>query len=146
MDEDNLGPTPADHSGGGPDTESTSGTTTSSEVAGASTAASSRPDEAVEGFTTVSGSAYEVDLPGHRIRRVGNAAGRAPTPRLGRDGQWRTFLVLALTAVPPEPGPSILIRWDETGGATITSMISTLSPAIRHLVEQDGLDEEALDE
>lgn len=96
----------------------------------------------MDGFTTASGSAYEVDIRGQRIRRVGNAAGRPPTPRQGDDGHWRTFYTLVLTHVPTEPQPSILIIWDEAGAATITSMINTLSPGITHLSQQSEPDQD----
>jgi hypothetical protein len=38
----------------------------------------------VESFTTRTGSAYELDLAGRRVRRLGNAAGKVTTPRQGR--------------------------------------------------------------
>ena len=64
-----------------------------------------------------------------------------PTPRQGDDGRWRTFHTLALTTVPGEQEPSILIIWDETGAPTITSVVSPLSPAITHVLEQSRDDQ-----
>ena len=45
----------------------------------------------VDNFTTWSGSKYQIDVPTNRVRRLGNASGRAPTPRQGVDGEWRTY-------------------------------------------------------
>lgn len=88
----------------------------------------------MEGFTTVSGSTYEVDLQAQAIRRVGNAAGRPPTPRQGRDGQWRTYYQLALVQSPGE-SVSITIVWDPSGALTITSCLATISPQLSRLLQ-----------
>ena len=73
---------------------------------------------------TESGSLYEINLEEKRIRRVtGNGPG---TPRVGPDGEWRTFTDLHPAA--PVVGASLLIMWrqnPETGvlETTLTSPV-----------------------
>lgn len=86
-----------------------------------------------DGFTTDSGSAYEVDLDARRIRRVGNAAGHPPTPRQGPDGCWRNFHDLFLVQLPGEDA-SIAIAWDAAGALTLTSPVATVSPGLARLL------------
>jgi hypothetical protein len=91
----------------------------------------------VEGFRTASGSAYQVDLEAQRIRRLGNSAGLAPTPRQGVDGHWRRFHALAFTR-PPAEGVSVVIDWDGRGALTITSELRGISPALATLLDAGG--------
>lgn len=92
-----------------------------------------------DGFTTASGSAYEVDLDARRIRRVGNAAGHPPTPRQGPDGCWRPFHDLVLVQLPGED-VSIAIAWDGAGALTLTSPLATVSPGLARLLGVPGQD------
>jgi hypothetical protein len=92
---------------------------------------------AVESFTTVSGSAYEVDLLRRLIRRTGNAAGRQPTPYQGSDGTWRCYHSVAVLTS-KEGWSVVLIDWDGTGAVTFTSAVVTLSPGIAAQRLDDG--------
>lgn len=58
-------------------------------------------------FTTESGSAYELDVEGRRIRRVSGEG--APTPRTGEDGVWKEFAFLQPET--PQVGEPVLIAW-----------------------------------
>lgn len=60
-------------------------------------------------FTTESGSLYEVDEKAKKIRRLNGV--KNPTPRTGKDGQWRTYRELH-----PDPvtvGRGVVIVWGE---------------------------------
>jgi hypothetical protein len=81
-------------------------------------------------FTTESGSVYEVDEAGHRMRRV--TGEEPPTPRQGDDGAWKDYAVLSEVEV----GKSVMIGWAvmkaENGEtvavkveATVTSPVSS---------------------
>jgi hypothetical protein len=60
-------------------------------------------------FITVSGSVYEVDSDNKRLRRL---TGRTdPTPRLGKDGEWRKYAEMFPS--PIEKGKQVLITWGE---------------------------------
>lgn len=93
-------------------------------------------------FTTASGSVYEVNRDSKKIRRL-NGAGD-PTPRAGKDGEWRSY-----KEVIPDPikvGSGVAILWgDDTallatteeylkknGGvaapATVTSTVMSVEP------------------
>lgn len=53
---------------------------------------------------TASGSLYEIDQAGSRIRRL---SGQGPgTPRVGPDGEWRAFMEAI-----PVVGEPMLIAW-----------------------------------
>lgn len=60
-------------------------------------------------FYTVSGSAYEVDSVNKRIRRLSGKAN--PTPRQGKDGEWRNYA--ELHPAPLKVGESALIVWGD---------------------------------
>ena len=58
-------------------------------------------------FQTESGSVYEVNTDSKQIRRLNGVAD--PTPRQGKDGEWRLYSELA-----PDPiqvGKSVLVVW-----------------------------------
>lgn len=60
-------------------------------------------------FTTASGSVYEVDTAKKRIRRLNGV--KDPTPRQGKDGEWRSYRQLH-----PDPikvGSGVVILWGE---------------------------------
>lgn len=57
-------------------------------------------------FTTESGSAYEVDTIKRRVRRLRGVTD--PTPRQGKDGEWRAFKGMSAVA----PGRSVVFSWD----------------------------------
>lgn len=78
-------------------------------------------------FKTETGSTYEVDLKEKKIRRVLGIDD--PTPRQGKDGEWKTFKSLLI-----EKGEPAYIMWDpkttplleeSVGGypATVTSIV-----------------------
>lgn len=67
-------------------------------------------------FTTVSGSLYEVDQENKKIRRLnGNAD---PTPRQGKDGEWRGYL----NDLHIEVGQSVVIAWADAHQLTGETM------------------------
>lgn len=58
-------------------------------------------------FITTSGSVYEVDEKNHNIRRL---IGKGdPTPRQGKDGEWRKYAELRPS--PLEIGAQAMIVW-----------------------------------
>lgn len=60
-------------------------------------------------FITQSGSVYEVDADNKKLRRL---TGRTdPTPRLGKDGEWRQYS--EIVPDPIEKGKQVLIVWGE---------------------------------
>lgn len=71
--------------------------------------------------TTQSGSVYEIDIEKKQIRRLSGQAD--PTPRQGKDGEWKEYAVL-LGRV--EVGAPIIITWeieDQIFRTTITSKV-----------------------
>ncbi len=56
-------------------------------------------------FETISGSKYEVDREGKRIRRLSGE--RPPQPRQGADGDWKTYEDIS----PVEVGDQVVIVW-----------------------------------
>lgn len=75
----------------------------------------------MRGFTTLSGSVYEVDEPNKRIRRTYGTA--PPTERQGEDGEWREYLSLDRVG---DDEPHMLIVWRNVDGvlqSTVTSQI-----------------------
>lgn len=56
-------------------------------------------------FTTMSGSVYEVDTEAKKIRRLNGK--KDPTPRQGKDGEWRGYLGELTIQV----GESVWISW-----------------------------------
>lgn len=94
-------------------------------------------------FTTISGSVYEVNTDSKQIRRLNGT--QDPTPRQGKDGQWRAYDEIAPN--PPKVGASVAIKWagdvdlteegkafvvDNPGGfampLTVTSMLVSVEP------------------
>jgi len=59
-------------------------------------------------FHTETGSAYEVDFEKSQIRRLGGE--KLPTPRMGKEGEWRQFV--KLSPATPVVGQSVIIVWD----------------------------------
>lgn len=59
-------------------------------------------------FTTASGSVYEVNTDSKQIRRLNGV--KDPTPRQGKDGQWRAYE--EIFPDPPRVGASLVIKWD----------------------------------
>lgn len=57
-------------------------------------------------FITKSGSMYEVDTSAKRIRRLIGMVD--PTPRQGKDGEWRVYADLFPS---PTVGKSVIIAW-----------------------------------
>lgn len=58
-------------------------------------------------FTTVTGSVYEVDTEGKKIRRLQGK--KDPTPRQGKDGEWRGYL----NDLEVKVGASVWIQWED---------------------------------
>lgn len=84
-------------------------------------------------FTTESGSTYQVDLTNKKIRRVKGVAD--PTPRQGRDGEWKAFKQLIPNAV--TVGHPLIVMWTDEekpfipGGlpSTMTSRVTYVEAA-----------------
>ena len=74
-------------------------------------------------FETVSGSVYEIDTLGRRIRRLEGS--HEPTPRQGEDGEWREYQSISEV----DEGKAVLIVWRYEGDiakSTITSDVFRL--------------------
>lgn len=56
-------------------------------------------------FTTRSGSTYEVDSAAKKIRRLNGK--KDPTPRQGKDGEWREYL----NDISVKVGEPVWIQW-----------------------------------
>lgn len=84
-------------------------------------------------FETETGSLYELDADWTMIRRLEGV--NNPTPRQGKDGEWKVFIKI----VGPVVGENCIIFWDpettppltELGGAptTITSQVVAIHNA-----------------
>lgn len=74
-------------------------------------------------FTTATGSRYEIDTEGKRVRRLGGRA--EPTPRQGVDGQWRTYADCTELRV----GVPVVFVWSLEGRvpSTVTSLVVAVS-------------------
>ena len=58
-------------------------------------------------FKTESGSWYEADTENNRVRRL--SGDKDPTPRQGKDGEWRSYETIS----PPIVGEIVVIIWPE---------------------------------
>lgn len=77
-------------------------------------------------FTTMN-SVYELDRPNHRIRRL---EGRnQPTPRQGKDGNWRTYEAISEIEVDSE----VTVIWRHLGDDRIEG--TQLSP-VQQIIER----------
>jgi hypothetical protein len=80
-------------------------------------------------FATMSGSRYELDTEGKRMRRLGGR--NEPTPRQGVDGQWRRYV----TCLPSSPvvGSRFVVVWEitpeDTARSTMTSPVVVIEVA-----------------
>jgi len=74
---------------------------------------------------TESGSIYEFDETGNKVRRLHGS--NTPTPRQGADGEWREyFKVIPVGCLNPADvvvGCALIIMWDDAGKSTMTSRI-----------------------
>lgn len=79
-------------------------------------------------FETLTGSRYELDTEGKRIRRV---KGRHPTePRQGADGEWRSYEGISDVRV----GENVIVIWP---GATSRSVVpSTITSTVTRVAVQ----------
>lgn len=83
---------------------------------------------------TESGSIYEIDRKNKRVRRMTGKTN--PTPRMGTDGEWRTYS--GIQPDPPEAGERLLIVWEITQAdrdernlpTTLTSTIVAINPPL----------------
>ncbi len=84
-------------------------------------------------FTTVTGSVYELDTEAKRIRRLSGTAD--PTPRQGKDSEWKgyAFLTMGAPADPVLTGMPVLICWELSG----TTARCTLTSAVTTVEEED---------
>jgi len=72
-------------------------------------------------FYTDSGSAYELDRDGSKIRRL--AGEDNPTPRQGKDGEWRVFDFCSEVVA----GVPVVINWEDVR-CTVTSPVKMILP------------------
>jgi hypothetical protein len=86
-------------------------------------------------FSTISGSLYEVDEAQRRCRRLNGIYD--PTPRMGKDGEWRTYH--SLYPDPIQVGQQVIIVWGDDVEAidpntipvaktTVTSPVKVINP------------------
>jgi hypothetical protein len=78
---------------------------------------------------TISGSAYELDVEGRRIRRLANYADRTATARQAPDGTWQSYELLALLQAAGDT--CLLLDWDGEGRCTVTSALLDRGDAAR---------------
>lgn len=67
------------------------------------------------GFTTASGSEYELDVNAKKVRRI---SGKAPQPRVS-DGDWRPYVEISPIFI----ASRVAILWD-TETTTVTSPVT----------------------
>lgn len=68
-------------------------------------------------------SAYELDMPSLKIRRL---SGRFdPTPRQGSDGEWKQFQAISVRTA----GQPVLIVWETVEGVGRSTLTSVVVPA-----------------
>lgn len=72
-----------------------------------------------------SNSTYEVEHDLSRIRRLVGSSN--PTPRQGKDGEWRTYEAIS----PIEIGTIVLIVWSTTG----SKIEGTKTSPVQHIIE-----------
>lgn len=70
-------------------------------------------------YKTETGSVYQVDEPGKRVRRLSGTA--APTPRQGQDGEWKTYA--SVEVLNTSIGRQLWVDWTGAGNGTLTSPI-----------------------
>lgn len=68
-------------------------------------------------YKTRSGSVYQVDHEGKRVRRMSGE--NDPTPRQGVDGEWKSFHHINEEIAPGH----LFFDWDGEGHGTITSKV-----------------------
>lgn len=68
-------------------------------------------------YKTESGSVYQVDAKGKRVRRLTGV--KEPTPRQGQDGEWKTFYDMRTDLFPGR----LFFIWNNLGQGTHTSLI-----------------------
>ena len=71
-------------------------------------------------FATESGSLYELDPANRRVRRISGE--RAPTPRQGTDGEWKTYESW-MPFIHPDGALAVWFDWTGRGNGTWTSPI-----------------------
>jgi hypothetical protein len=76
---------------------------------------------------TKTGSVYEIDEQNKRVRRMQGVID--PTPRQGKDGEWKEYKTVAVVGQPPAVG--FFFDWTGLGNGTLTSPIV-------ELIEDDG--------
>lgn len=83
------------------------------------------------GFETKSGSTYEVDVDGRKIRRL--TGQKDPQPRQGKDGEWKPFKEVGEI----ELGRPVAILWDpkttplHAGSPSEATPATITSPVVR---------------
>lgn len=68
-------------------------------------------------YITESGSVYEVDHDNKRVRRLSGV--KDPTPRQGKDGEWKTYVELNTELFPG----CLFFIWEHPGKGTRTSPV-----------------------
>ena len=87
-------------------------------------------------FVTVTGSLYELDLTGRKIRRLEGKG--SPTPRQGKDGEWKDYVAVSIPCV----GSPLLVTWrvDAEDGTTWFRMTATSKIlSIDEVTEEDNI-------
>lgn len=84
-------------------------------------------------FVTESGSAYEMDTENKCVRRLNGGAD--PTPRQGKDGEWRAYESTSGARV----GEQVLIIWDHRttpllSGSPVGAAPATVTSPVKEIL------------
>lgn len=80
-------------------------------------------------YKTKSGSQYEVDLEGKKIRRLFGEV--TPTERQGNDGEWKEFETISNIVI----GNSVIIGWRLIGDAGSFVLQTTLTSPVTEIID-----------
>lgn len=76
-------------------------------------------------FSTETGSTYEIDLGGSRVRRLSNVLGTPPTACFGADGEWRSYIAATLWHY-SDVDSGIAFWWDDDAPHDFTKTSAVL--------------------
>lgn len=89
-----------------------------------------------ETFTTISGSIYEIDFAGERVRRL--TGQEEPTARQPKDGEWKSYVHVIPVLMTTDGGYGMFFDWTGRGNGTHTSQVDVASPAVQAFVDGWG--------
>ena len=84
-------------------------------------------------FHTISGSVYECDQDNKRVRRLAGVSD--PTPRQGKDGDWRNYVIATEIVV----GESVRFVWSVNIDNENSSIPMTTTSMVAKIVDEEEL-------